>query len=265
MWSPTQKQIGQICTTEIEGERSKNRQLRKLLSRHNRRLKQAEQSSEWTAHDFTSEVVQHAESEELQALRLTINKRERQRMQDLNHAMDGLRSVLPYSHGPSVRKLSKIATLLLAKNYILLLTATVRELQSPQPQSQGSDPLDCSAVLVRQKSSSQMTFCEKISTKNPLSVCTSATSCASQQVPMTEHPSQVPEIPKVVFPHCLQSHSTNSSFDINSSTSSPLERISPTLGEQSLQNAIFRSLSIPGFDRSLFTGDFSSSAFPSYL
>lgn len=46
--------------------------------------------------------------------------RERRRMHDLNDALDELRSVIPYAHSPSVRKLSKIATLLLAKNYILV-------------------------------------------------------------------------------------------------------------------------------------------------
>ncbi|CAH8596595.1 unnamed protein product [Dicrocoelium dendriticum] len=40
------------------------------------------------------------------------------------------RSVLPYAHGTSVRKLSKIATLLLAKNYILLLSESLLELQT---------------------------------------------------------------------------------------------------------------------------------------
>ena len=55
-----------------------------------------------------------------QAQRLSINARERRRMHDLNDAMDDLRSVIPYAHSPSVRKLSKIATLLLAKNYILM-------------------------------------------------------------------------------------------------------------------------------------------------
>jgi len=53
-------------------------------------------------------------------VRLTINARERRRMHDLNDALDELRAVIPYAHGPSVRKLSKIATLLLAKNYILM-------------------------------------------------------------------------------------------------------------------------------------------------
>lgn len=54
------------------------------------------------------------------SVRLNINARERRRMHDLNDALDELRSVIPYAHSPSVRKLSKIATLLLAKNYILM-------------------------------------------------------------------------------------------------------------------------------------------------
>lgn len=67
--------------------------------------------------------------EDLQRLRLKINSRERKRMHDLNSALDGLREVMPYSHGPSVRKLSKIATLLLAKNYILMLQNSVAEMK----------------------------------------------------------------------------------------------------------------------------------------
>ncbi|XP_070259790.1 oligodendrocyte transcription factor 2 [Myotis yumanensis] len=66
---------------------------------------------------------------ELQQLRLKINSRERKRMHDLNIAMDGLREVMPYAHGPSVRKLSKIATLLLARNYILMLTSSLEEMK----------------------------------------------------------------------------------------------------------------------------------------
>ncbi|GFO49110.1 oligodendrocyte transcription factor 3-like [Plakobranchus ocellatus] len=66
---------------------------------------------------------------ELQALRLKINSRERKRMHDLNSALDGLREVMPYAHGPSVRKLSKIATLLLAKNYILMLNSSLEEMK----------------------------------------------------------------------------------------------------------------------------------------
>lgn len=67
--------------------------------------------------------------EELQGLRLKVNGRERRRMHDLNSALDGLREVMPYAHGPSVRKLSKIATLLLAKNYILMLNNSLEEMK----------------------------------------------------------------------------------------------------------------------------------------
>lgn len=63
------------------------------------------------------------------SLRLSINARERRRMHDLNDALDELRSVIPYAHSPSVRKLSKIATLLLAKNYILMQTKALEELR----------------------------------------------------------------------------------------------------------------------------------------
>ncbi|XP_055379948.1 class E basic helix-loop-helix protein 22 [Condylostylus longicornis] len=63
------------------------------------------------------------------SVRLNINARERRRMHDLNDALDELRSVIPYAHSPSVRKLSKIATLLLAKNYILMQQNALDELR----------------------------------------------------------------------------------------------------------------------------------------
>lgn len=62
-------------------------------------------------------------------IRLNINARERRRMHDLNDALDELRSVIPYAHSPSVRKLSKIATLLLAKNYILMQANALDEMR----------------------------------------------------------------------------------------------------------------------------------------
>lgn len=62
-------------------------------------------------------------------VRLNINARERRRMHDLNDALDELRGVIPYAHSPSVRKLSKIATLLLAKNYILMQANALEELR----------------------------------------------------------------------------------------------------------------------------------------
>lgn len=78
----------------------------------------------------------HSESDESDAspneadeARLLINKRERQRMHDLNSALDGLRQVMPYSTGPNVKKLSKMATLLLAKNYIQSLHKTIDDMK----------------------------------------------------------------------------------------------------------------------------------------
>lgn len=74
-------------------------------------------------------IKKQLSEQDLQQLRLKINGRERKRMHDLNLAMDGLREVMPYAHGPSVRKLSKIATLLLAKNYILMQAQALDEMR----------------------------------------------------------------------------------------------------------------------------------------
>ncbi|GMT24622.1 hypothetical protein PFISCL1PPCAC_15919, partial [Pristionchus fissidentatus] len=62
-------------------------------------------------------------------VRLNINLRERCRMHDLNEALDDLRAVIPYAHGSTVRKLSKIATLLLAKNHIIMQASAIEELR----------------------------------------------------------------------------------------------------------------------------------------
>lgn len=62
-------------------------------------------------------------------IRLRINSRERERMHDLNAALDGLRQVIPYSHGPTVKKLSKMSTLLLARNYIVMLSKSLEEMR----------------------------------------------------------------------------------------------------------------------------------------
>ncbi|OCT78001.1 oligodendrocyte transcription factor 3 [Xenopus laevis] len=91
-----------------------------MLSRHGSRGE--DESSKYKLKKQLSE-------QDLQKLRLKINGRERKRMHDLNLAMDGLREVMPYAHGPSVRKLSKIATLLLARNYILMLTSSLEEMK----------------------------------------------------------------------------------------------------------------------------------------
>ncbi|XP_068429189.1 oligodendrocyte transcription factor 1 [Clinocottus analis] len=83
-------------------------------------------------------------ADEQQELRRKINSRERKRMQDLNIAMDALREVMvPYASSPSSassppshqpgtppgRRLSKISTLVLARNYILLLSSSLQEMR----------------------------------------------------------------------------------------------------------------------------------------
>lgn len=70
-----------------------------------------------------------AKNRQGKSVRLNINARERRRMHDLNDALDELRAVIPYAHSPSVRKLSKIATLLLAKNYILMQANALEEMK----------------------------------------------------------------------------------------------------------------------------------------
>lgn len=72
-------------------------------------------------------------------LRLRVNARERQRMHDMNLALDALRRAMPYAQGPAVKKLSKMNTLLLARNYILLLTRTLDELRRLLVASNGAD------------------------------------------------------------------------------------------------------------------------------
>ncbi|XP_068608467.1 oligodendrocyte transcription factor 4 [Brachionichthys hirsutus] len=76
-----------------------------------------------------TKVGSELSKDEVQDLRLKVNSRERKRMHDLNQAMDGLREVMPYAQGPSVRKLSKISTLLLARNYILMLSNSLEDMK----------------------------------------------------------------------------------------------------------------------------------------
>ncbi|XP_028993680.1 oligodendrocyte transcription factor 1 [Betta splendens] len=92
----------------------------------------------------SSKAQRELSPEEQQELRRKINSRERKRMQDLNIAMDALREVMvPYasspassssahSHQPGAppgRRLSKISTLVLARNYILLLGSSLQEMR----------------------------------------------------------------------------------------------------------------------------------------
>ncbi|XP_028847773.1 oligodendrocyte transcription factor 1 [Denticeps clupeoides] len=102
-----------------------------------------------------SKSTRELSAEEQQELRRKINSRERKRMQDLNVAMDALREVMvPYSSSPTGsaassvpgqqhpflptqgpgapptgRRLSKISTLVLARNYILLLASSLQEMR----------------------------------------------------------------------------------------------------------------------------------------
>ncbi|XP_050434200.1 class E basic helix-loop-helix protein 22 [Adelges cooleyi] len=82
-----------------------------------------------TSAAMASSASGKSKSKQGKSVRLNINARERRRMHDLNDALDELRSVIPYAHSPSVRKLSKIATLLLAKNYILMQANALEELR----------------------------------------------------------------------------------------------------------------------------------------
>lgn len=95
------------------------------------------------------------------ATRLSINARERRRMHDLNDALDDLRSVIPYAHGPSVRKLSKIATLLLAKNFIMMQSNIIDELKK---ELSVIVKTNCGSV-----GTSQQNFSNSNSTSSPIS------------------------------------------------------------------------------------------------
>lgn len=61
------------------------------------------------------------------ARRVESNNRERRRMHELNHAFQDLREVIPHVH--QSRKLSKIETLSLSKNYIMALTNVICEMR----------------------------------------------------------------------------------------------------------------------------------------
>ncbi|XP_072392566.1 uncharacterized protein Oli [Diabrotica undecimpunctata] len=90
---------------------------------------QGQRPQESRLHNAQSQSSSKGKGRQGKTVRLNINARERRRMHDLNDALDELRSVIPYAHSPSVRKLSKIATLLLAKNYILMQANALEEMK----------------------------------------------------------------------------------------------------------------------------------------
>ncbi|XP_072915971.1 class A basic helix-loop-helix protein 15 [Hemitrygon akajei] len=70
--------------------------------------------------------------------RIESNERERQRMHHLNRAFQALREAVP--HVEADRKLSKIETLTLAKNYIESLTSTILGMSKEQPPVRQGEP-----------------------------------------------------------------------------------------------------------------------------
>ena len=136
-----------------------------------------------TAAAGTHDAVEN--SGRLGRLRLKINSRERQRMHDLNAALDALRDVMPYATGTgnsssSVRRLSKIATLLLARNYIVTLQKTVDEMSSLmielQQQQQHFHPCHQSAttsICLQQRVSDRHVTCDVTASQFSLDCVTS--------------------------------------------------------------------------------------------
>lgn len=86
-------------------------------------------------------------TKERSARRLESNERERQRMHKLNNAFQALREAIP--HVKTDKKLSKIETLTLAKNYIKSLTTIILDMSvacsptSGQSESSAAKILQC--------------------------------------------------------------------------------------------------------------------------
>lgn len=108
---------------------NENRPSSQLPSHHHSENRIPESAPACNNLNTSSSSTGKSKSRQGKLVRLNINARERRRMHDLNDALDELRSVIPYAHSPSVRKLSKIATLLLAKNYILMQANALEELR----------------------------------------------------------------------------------------------------------------------------------------
>ncbi|XP_023334919.1 protein dimmed [Eurytemora carolleeae] len=73
--------------------------------------------------DMDRRKVSTRERKDRRTRRQESNFRERIRMHELNHAFQSLREVIPHVH--QSRKLSKLETLSLAKNYIMALTNVI--------------------------------------------------------------------------------------------------------------------------------------------
>nr|XP_006000846.1 PREDICTED: class A basic helix-loop-helix protein 15 [Latimeria chalumnae] len=116
-----------ICSEQEGSEKS-------VGFRGRRRRKSIESSS-----GDTKRKKQSINAKEHNLRRLESNERERQRMHKLNNAFQALREVIP--HVKAEKKLSKIETLTLAKNYIKCLTTTILNMSNGYlPDLEGAGP-----------------------------------------------------------------------------------------------------------------------------
>ncbi|XP_044534894.1 class A basic helix-loop-helix protein 15 [Gracilinanus agilis] len=132
---PTKRRILADKET-FHGEPTSSKQdLEKCLRNRDRRKgEKVEGSKVGTARKKSS-----SGSRESNLRRLESNERERQRMHKLNNAFQALREVIP--HVRAEKKLSKIETLTLAKNYIKCLTSTILNMSNgclPPLEGEGS-------------------------------------------------------------------------------------------------------------------------------
>uniref|UniRef100_A0A8C7XT39 Oligodendrocyte transcription factor 1 n=1 Tax=Oryzias sinensis TaxID=183150 RepID=A0A8C7XT39_9TELE len=164
--------------------------------------------------------------EEQQELRRKINSRERKRMQDLNIAMDALREVMvPYASSPSSassqshqpgappgRRLSKISTLVLARNYILLLGSSLQEMRrllgevsvgmgvntGPVPRLllAGGWPLISGPGQLLLTQESLLSSTPPSSSSSPGATGGLLCSCGVCRLPRYNHPTSAPRFPK---------------------------------------------------------------------
>lgn len=92
--------------------------------------KQAKRRNRGSAPPTTRRRKSGISARERNLRRLESNERERMRMHSLNDAFEQLREVIP--HVKMERKLSKIETLTLAKNYIMALTNVICEMRGEE-------------------------------------------------------------------------------------------------------------------------------------
>ncbi|XP_078037915.1 uncharacterized protein LOC144470522 [Augochlora pura] len=96
--------------------------------------------------------------------RLESNERERMRMHSLNDAFQSLREVIP--HVSKERRLSKIETLTLAKNYIVALTDAICAMRSEEKTINQENE-----VSEAQESSNNMNICLNMNIPIPSKSC----------------------------------------------------------------------------------------------